>query len=251
MHNAAYLALDLPGRYFKFQAEREELPDLLDLIIELDIRGTNVTIPHKETILPLLDRIDPDAERIGAVNTVKNESGELVGYNTDVYGVEMTFKLAALDPRDRNVLVMGAGGAARSVCAFLSKGRANISLANRTKEKAMVLADRFDHVTVIGPEEIGRSDFDAIVNCTPLGMKGYPDEISVPVEALRPNQFVMDTIYNPPRTKLLQEAEARGANAVSGRDMLIFQAMKAFEIWTGKMPPYEVMAKGFQEGVSQ
>jgi shikimate dehydrogenase/3-dehydroquinate dehydratase type I len=251
MHNAAYRSLDLPGRYFKFPAEQEELPDLLDLIIALDIRGTNVTIPHKEAILPLLDRIDPEAERIGAVNTVKNESGELVGYNTDVHGVEMTFKLADLDPRDRNVLVMGAGGAARSVCAFLSKKHANTYLANRTMGKAMALADRFDHVTAIGPEVIGLMRFDAIVNCTPLGMKGYPDEISVPVEALRPGQFVMDTIYNPPRTKLLQAAEACGANAVSGRDMLIFQAMKAFEIWTGRIPPYEVMAQGFQEGMSR
>lgn len=251
MHNAAYKDLGLPGRYFKFQSEKEGLPDLLELIDRLGIRGTNITIPYKETIVPLLDRLDPEAERIGAVNTVKNEEGEMVGYNTDVYGVELTFQLASVEPKGRNALVMGAGGAARSVCAYLSKAGADICLANRTKEKAAVLADRFGGIEVVEPSAIIGRKFDIIVNCTPLGMKGYPDELSVPADVMAPGQFVMDTIYNPAKTRLLAEAEAHGANAVSGRDMLIYQAMKAFEIWMGVRPRYEVMAQGFAEGMSR
>jgi len=251
MHNAAYKDLGIPGIYLKFQAENADLPDLLEMIVELDIRGTNVTIPHKQAVIPLLDEIDPDAERIGAVNTIRNEAGTLKGFNTDVHGVRMTFEKAGFDPKGRDVLVMGAGGAARAVSAYLSSSRANIFMANRTAEKAKVLADSFDGIEVILLEDVKRHQYDAIVNCTPLGMKGYPDEISVPAEIIRPGQFVMDTIYNPPKTRLVEAGEAKGAKAVSGKDMLIFQAMKAFEIWTGKLPNYDVMRAGFEEGMSR
>lgn len=251
MHNAAYQDLNIPGRYFKFQAEKEELPDLLELMGLLDVRGSNITIPHKETIIQHLDSIDPEAERIGAVNTVLNDSGEFKGFNTDVFGVEMTFKLANVEAKGKRALVMGAGGAARSVCAYLSKAGADIVLANRTADKAKHLAQRFDGIEVIEQPNVASHDYDILVNCTPLGMKGYPDALSIPVEVMRKGQFVMDTIYNPSRTRLVSEAEARGANAVSGRDMLIFQAMKAFEIWTKVLPRYEVMAKGFDEGMSR
>lgn len=251
MHNAAFSDLGIPGIYLKFQAEHEELPDLLGLMVELGIRGTNVTIPHKEAVIPLLDSIDPEAERIGAVNTVKNDDGSLVGFNTDVYGVRMTFEKNRFAPKGKKVLVMGAGGAARAVSAYLSSEGADIFIANRTAEKARALAEAFDGITVIKVEEVPDHHFDAMVNCTPLGMKGYPDEISIPAEAIREGQFIMDTIYNPPMTKLVAEGLARGATAVSGKDMLIFQAMQAFEIWTGVRPKYEVMRAGFEEGMSR
>ncbi|OPY32434.1 MAG: Shikimate dehydrogenase [Methanomassiliicoccales archaeon PtaU1.Bin124] len=251
MHNAAYKDLDIPGRYFKFQSEKHDLPNLLDLIATLGIRGSNITIPYKEEIIQYLDRLDPEAERIGAVNTVKNEDGEMAGYNTDVYGVEMTFQNAGIDPEDKVALVMGAGGAARSVCAYLSKTGARIVLANRTKDKAKVLADRFTGVEVIDPSIVSSRSYDIVVNCTPLGMKGYPDQLSVQADVLGPGQFVMDTIYNPARTRLVAEAEAKGAKAVSGKDMLIYQAMKAFDIWTGATPRFEVMAQGFEEGMNR
>ncbi|MFA5312762.1 MAG: shikimate dehydrogenase [Methanomassiliicoccales archaeon] len=250
MHDAAYVDERIPGKYLKFQAEREDLPDLLEMIAELGIRGTNVTIPHKQSIMQLLDQLDPDAERIGAVNTVKNEGGSLKGYNTDVHGVRMTFEKAGFDPKGRPVLVVGAGGAARAVSAYLSSLKADIYLANRTPDKAKALADSFDGIEVIDLKDMAKRQYDAVVNCTPLGMKGYPDELSVPEEVIRPGQFIMDTIYNPPRTRLVIEGGSRGANAVSGKDMLIFQAMKAFEIWTGVLPKYEVMRAGFEEGMS-
>ena len=251
MHNAAYQDLSLPGRYFKFQSEKDDLPNHLKMIDTLDIRGSNITIPYKEAIVPHLDRLDPEAERIGAVNTVKNEEGDMVGYNTDVYGVEMTFRNAGVDPKGKAALVMGAGGAARSVCAYLSKAGSKIALANRTKDKAMVLADRFTDVEVMDPDAITSKSYDIVVNCTPLGMKGYPDQLSVRSDVLAPGQFVMDTIYNPARTRLVIEAEAKGAKAVSGKDMLIYQAMKAFDIWTGQTPRFEVMARGFEEGMGR
>ncbi|MCE5296914.1 MAG: shikimate dehydrogenase [Euryarchaeota archaeon] len=251
MHNAAYADEGMPGMYLKFQAEKDDLPDLLDMITELEIRGTNVTIPHKQSIVPLLDELDPEAERIGAVNTVKNEDGVMKGFNTDVHGVRMTFEKAGFDPRGKDVLVMGAGGAARAVSSYLSASKANTYMANRTPDKAKALADSFDGIEVIDLNDVAKRRYDAIVNCTPLGMKGYPDELSVPADVIGPGQFIMDTIYNPPKTRLVLEGEARGANAVSGKDMLIFQAMRAFEIWTGTLPKYEVMKAGFEEGMAR
>jgi len=251
MHNAAFRSLSLPGLYLKFQMDRHELTAFTELVGELGVRGFNVTIPYKGAIIELLDKVDPEAERIGAVNTVLNTGGELVGFNTDFYGVQMTFEKAAFDPKGRKVLVVGAGGAARSVLTHLSHCQAEISLYNRTKDKADELAKTFGGTTVVSKEEMLQKEFDAVVNCTPLGMKGYPDELPVDISVLRPGQFVMDTIYNPARTKLVIAAEERGAKAVSGRDMLIYQAMKAFSVWTGIMPEYEVMLAGFQEGISR
>jgi shikimate dehydrogenase/3-dehydroquinate dehydratase type I len=251
MHNAAFRSLSLPGLYLKFQMERQELTAFSELVVDLGVRGFNVTIPYKAAIIELLDKVDPEAERIGAVNTVLNNNGQLVGFNTDVYGVEMTFEKAGLAVKGRPVLVLGAGGAARSVLTYLARNEAEVFLYNRTRPKAEELAKTFGGITVVGQEDVPRREYDAVVNCTPLGMKGYPDELPVERSVLRPGMFVMDTIYNPARTRLVAAAEESGAKAVSGRDMLIYQAMRAFSVWTGKMPDYEVMLSGFQEGISR
>jgi len=248
MQNAAFRAAAVRGIYLKWVTMVDELEDFLDVVEALGIRGFNVTIPHKETVIPLLDRVDPVAERIGAVNTVVNEDGSLVGRNTDVIGVERTFERNGVDVKGRAALVLGAGGASRSVLAFLVGKGADVDITNRTMGKAETLAKMFgaDAVTSRVAEE---KQYDIIVNCTPLGMKGFPQEMSISPHVLREGQFVMDTVYNPPVTPLLAEASRKNAIAVNGKDMLIYQALASFEMWTGKAVEYDVMERAFREAL--
>ncbi|HQN76072.1 MAG TPA: shikimate dehydrogenase [Methanomassiliicoccales archaeon] len=248
MHNAAFRAAAVRGVYLKWVTMVDELEDFLDVVEVLGIKGFNVTIPHKETIVPLLDRVDPVAERLGAVNTVVNEGGSLVGRNTDVIGVERTFEGHGVDVKGRTALVLGAGGASRSVLSFLMSKGADADITNRTMGKAESLAKTFgaEAVTARVAEE---KAYDIIVNCTPLGMKGFPQEMSISPHVLREGQFVMDTVYNPPVTPLLAEAARKNAIAVNGKDMLIYQALASFEMWTGKAVDYEVMDKAFREAL--
>jgi shikimate dehydrogenase/3-dehydroquinate dehydratase type I len=248
MHNAAFRSVAVRGIYLKWVTMVDELEDFLDVVEALGIKGFNVTIPHKESIIPLLDRIDPVAERIGAVNTVANEEGSLVGRNTDVIGVERTFQRHGVEVKGRAALVLGAGGASRSVLSFLVAKGADVDITNRTMGKAESLAKAFgaDAVTARVAEE---KQYDIIVNCTPLGMKGFPQEMSISPHVLREGQFVMDTVYNPPVTPLLAEASRKNAIAVNGKDMLIYQALASFEMWTGKAVEYDIMERAFREAL--
>jgi len=249
MHEAAFAETGVPGRYLSFPLKTEELEDFLQVAVEYDLRGFNVTIPHKESIIPLLDRLDPSADRVRAVNTVLIESGEFIGHNTDVHGIEMTFKESGIQPKGKRALVVGAGGAARACCAFLSSAGAKVSVYNRTREKAEALARSFRNCRTTDLDSISIDEHDIIINCTPVGMKGFPDEMSVPPAALREGQFVMDTVYNPPETRLLREAKARGAVVANGERMLVHQALRSFELWTAKVPSYEVMARAVREAM--
>ena len=249
MHNAAFRALDVRGMYFKLPAAPVELESVTRIMLDLDMRGMNVTIPHKESIISLLDRLDLPALKVGAVNTITNDKGTLMGSNTDLYGVAKTFELANFDVKDKEVLVVGAGGASRAVCAYLSEAGAKVRITNRTSTKAASLADKFDNVTAVEFDTLGKSKYAALVNCTPVGMKGFPDGLPVPIEAIQKDMLVLDTIYNPEVTKLLAVAKEKGALPVSGKNMLIHQAMRSFEIWTGKVPAYEVMEQAFKEAL--
>lgn len=249
MHNAAYKATAVRGIYLKWVTMKDELEDLLDMVVSLGVRGFSVTIPHKEDIVPLLDKIDPAAERIGAINTVINEGGTLVGKNTDMIGVERTFEKNNVDVKGKNALVLGAGGASRSVLSYLSTKGAEIDITNRTMGKAESLAKMFSNVTAVGKRVLEEKQYDIIVNCTPLGMKGFPQESPVAPHVLREGQFVMDTVYNPTVTPILAEASQKGAVAVNGKDMLIYQALASFELWTGKAAEYDVMERAFREAL--
>jgi shikimate dehydrogenase/3-dehydroquinate dehydratase type I len=247
LHQAALEHLGISGRYLRFPANSAELDKLLEIVRELRIRGINVTIPHKEAIIPLLDEVDDSAIRAGAVNTVLNENGRLVGLNTDVDGVAGTFASAGISPDGKRALILGAGGAAKACCAYLIETGASLSVVNRSRERAEKLAERFQGTDILSEGEALRAEFDIVINCTPLGMKGFPDSLPIDPEIFREGQFVMDTIYNPPKTRFLEEAERKGAITRSGIEMLIYQALSAFEVWTGLSPPFEVMAKKIRE----
>jgi 3-dehydroquinate dehydratase/shikimate dehydrogenase len=243
MHNAAFLSLDIPGLYLPIPTMDEELEELLDLSLELNMMGFNVTIPHKEKIVPLLDKLDETASKTKAVNTVVIQDGEFTGMNTDVYGVAKTFEKAEMRVKGKRVLVIGAGGAARACIYHLTSAGARTSLVNRTRLRADVLANDFPGVQVIEKDDAERLPFDVIINCTPLGMRGFPDEPPISSQIFREGQFVFDTVYNPRITRFLADAQGRGAVIQSGQEMLVQQAIKAFEAWTGRSPSYEVMSE--------
>lgn len=241
MHNAAFATLGIPGRYVVLPTMEHELETLFQVAVELDLRGFNVTIPHKISIMPFLDRLDASAERIGAVNTVLIEDGQFIGYNTDIYGATMALRSVGVEGKGTKALVIGAGGASRAVVSALSDLGAKTFVCNRTKERAEALARSFKNVLSIEVTNAQNEDFDVVINCTPLGMKGFPDELPIGSEVLRSGQVVMDTIYNPPKTRFLAEAERKGGTIVNGEAMLVHQGLKAFEIFTSKPASYEVM----------
>lgn len=247
MQNAALRSTGTRGIYLSWVTLSDELEDILDVVDALGIRGFNVTIPHKEGVMGYLDRVDPMAERIGAVNTVVNEDGKLVGRNTDLNGVQMTFQRNEVDVKGKMALVLGAGGASRAVLAFLTSQGAEVDINNRTMGRAEALAKVFEGVSPVGRRVAEEKRYDIVVNCTPLGMKGFPQEIPISPHCLQERQFVMDTVYNPPTTPLLAEAARKGAKAVNGKDMLIYQALASFELWTGKAAEYDVMERAFRE----
>jgi 3-dehydroquinate dehydratase/shikimate dehydrogenase len=248
MHNAAFAALGIPGRYFKLETRKDELTKLKPIALAYGLRGFNVTIPYKEEIMPLLDSLDEVAERVKAVNTVVIEEGMLIGTNTDAFGVRRTIELAGVEAHGKRALLVGAGGAARACAAALSELGASVSITNRTASKARRLADEFDGESLPMKEAVKR-EFDIVINCTPLGMVGFPDELPIAPSVFREGQFVMDVIYNPPRTRFLSEAERKGAVTRNGQEMLVHQAARAFELWTGKWPPTDVMTEALRRSL--
>lgn len=246
LHRSAFEAADIAGAFLKFPAHESELPQLMDIMRDLDIAGLNVTIPHKESVMEHLDKIEASAEEVGAVNVIVNRKGRLIGMNTDVSGLAQAFRAAGADVKEKRSLIIGAGGAARACAAFLRREGADIVIANRTRSRAEDVARRFSG-RVADLDEAAGMDFDVIVNCTPLGMEGFPSQLPIDPAVFRPGQAVMDVIYNPERTPFLTEAEDRGCKTIPGREMLIYQAMDAFEAWTGQRPSYEVMAEAVRK----
>src|SRR5271155_5450345 len=218
-----------------------DLRDFLAAVGPLGIAGFSVTLPHKEKILRHLDGCDALAASIGAVNTVVvRGGGKLYGYNTDYVGVLRALE-RRIPLRGSRVLILGAGGAARAVAFALAQGGASVCIWARRRARAMALA------RAVGGEAVGRSGvrrefFDAVVNATPGGM--HPRTSQSPLEARELNcRLLFDTIYRPRRTKLMQLAERRGVETVSGLEMFVAQGAAQWEIWTGKRAPVEAMRR--------
>jgi 3-dehydroquinate dehydratase / shikimate dehydrogenase len=236
MQNAGFGARHVNAVYLPFLVR--DLKDFIKAVTPLRIRGFSVTIPHKQTILRHLDGCEELAEKIGAVNTVVVRRGRLYGYNTDYVGV-----LRALQQRialeNSRVLILGAGGAARAVAFALNAAGASISIWARRMEQAKALA-RTAGGNAIERKHLRTEFFDAIVNATPVGMHPHIDVSPLAANELN-CRLVFDTIYRPRRTKLLQLAEARGIQTVSGVDMFVAQGTAQFEIWTGQRAPEKEM----------
>ena len=255
MHNSAFAALGLDCVYTAFDVHPDDIGKAADAIRALGISGVNVTIPHKQAIIPHLDEVSPDAKHTGAVNTVENEGGRLTGYNTDVGGfMRDAREELGISPEGVSIMLLGAGGAARAVIsAFGMNGAKRIAIANRTPGKAGKLAEEFGRFfpdTVIHPVDSGDAGAmtkelgltDLLVNSTSGGMEGASG-LEINIDALRDGAAVYDLVYKPRETKLVKEAKALGHKAVGGLGMLLYQGALSFEIWTGENAPVDVMRK--------
>lgn len=236
MHSAAFTASGIDGIYLPF--ETDDLDGVEEVVRGYGIRGLNVTIPHKQAIMEHLDCVEKDAEAIGAVNTVTNEEGRLIGSNTDVIGIGTALDRAGIDVDDRRVLVMGSGGSARACMRYMSKHGCDVVVTGRNRDTGRRLASEFG-ATYKEPSSVPVMMYDLIVNCTPVGM--YSDgPYPVNIEQIRRGQDVLDMVYGK-ETPLVRHALAVGSRAARGEDMLAGQGAASFETWTGRGGMLDVM----------
>ena len=261
MYNESFRLLGMDRVYLCFDTEHADLGSIVRSLRQMNVFGFNLTMPDKERVLPFLDEIDPAAKMIGAVNTVKNENGTLIGYNTDGIGYMRSVREAGCDPAASEMTLLGAGGAAASIAVHAAlNGVPALHIVNRrgrSWEKALRLADTISSNTGCRADVTDISDADAVRNCirksslltnaTSVGMA--PNEDATPIADpswLHPDLLVSDIIYNPRQTRLLREAEAQGCRSLNGLQMLLYQGAAAFHIWTGRdMPVEEVHRKYF------
>lgn len=243
VHNAAFRALGLDWAYVALEVAAGDGCAAVAGVRALGLRGLSVTYPHKEAVVPALDRLGPAARAVGAVNTVYWEGGDLVGEMTDGAGVVDALRAdEGFDPAGARCVVLGAGGAARAAIVALAEAGAEVIVVNRTAgraEAAVSLAAGRARVGVV--DDV--TGADVVVNATPVGMEGVSaGDTPVEVDLLKPGQLVVDLVYRPLRTPLLEAARLRGARPVTGLGPLLHQATKAFRFWTGEEPPLEVMS---------
>ena len=251
MHNAAIEALNIDYVYVPFHVLPEDLEQAVRGLRALSIAGVNVTIPHKEQIIEHLDGVGESAARIRSVNTVINCNGRLKGETTDGPGFLRSAEAAWGKFDGANVLILGAGGSAKAVAFALADAGCRIVIANRTTQRGVALAQALTEVFGDGrstavpllseelPDQVRGAD--VLVNTSSVGMHPDVDGIPLSPELLRRDLLVYDLIYNPAKTRLVREAEARGAHAVTGLKMLVYQGALSFEMWTGVEAPIEVM----------
>ena len=254
MHNLAFKLTDLDYIYLPFDITSSNLKDTLKGMVALGITGFNVTIPHKEKVIPFLNEISEGAGIVGAVNTIVNDNGKLHGYNTDVHGIIESLKGYKKDLSGSVVSIIGSGGAARSLVFTLIRyfHVKKIHIINRTLERADTIKTYFSakmhfekiFTHILFPPEIIKvlSKSKLIVNATSIGM--FPKEYDSPTkiaESFHSNQLVFDIIYNPINTKFLGLAAREGATTINGLKMFLEQGAHSFELWTGKpMPTKEI-----------
>ena len=250
MHNVAFRHLDIQARYEALDVPPEALPAAVEALRAPDMLGANVSVPHKLAVAGLVDELGEGARLVGAVNTVVNRHGRLVGHNTDGSGFLRALADLELDPRGLRVLLLGAGGAARSVAAALLRaGVARLAVYNRTPVRAEELAAGFGH---LGPiEAVGQAaleervrEAELLVNATTVGMEhdGVAEDVSpLPPGVLPRRGAVIDLIYRPAWTRLLRESEGAGLTVQNGLPMLVYQGAEAFETWLGRVAPTAVM----------
>lgn len=250
---AALDDLKIDAEYRAYEVSPGDVGGFVESLRSESVLGINVTVPHKEAVMPFLDEIDDWAVEAGAVNTIVNRSGRLAGYNTDGYGFLRALRESGgLDPAGKSALILGAGGSAKGVVqALLRVGVGSLAIANRTLARAESLAElarsRGVDAEAIPLESDGLQDAarsaQLIVNCTSLGMTHGPDETASPLRAdqIPPTALVYDLVYNPALTPLLSEAEQAGATTLGGITMLVYQGAASFEIWLERPAPVGVM----------
>lgn len=249
MHNAAFENLGLDYCYLPFLVH----PNFLDLAVEairaLNMVGVNVTVPHKESVIPLLDSINEEALFIGAVNTIVNFKGKLTGYNTDGRGFMRLLSENHITADNKKILVVGAGGASRAISYYLSEKANILYLFDIDKNKLEKLVSDLSRIrtNVSSLKHLENlNEFEIIINATPLGLK-KEDPFPFDVLALTSDQTVCDLIYK--KTRLLEYASKKGCRTIDGLGMLLWQGVLAFELWTNIPPPVDIMRNALLKGI--
>ncbi len=247
MHNHALSHVGYNGVYLAFRTEN--IGNAVSGMKSLNIKGASITIPHKISVLAFLDELDDTAEKIGAVNTVVNRQGVLTGYNSDGLGaVKALSEKTTL--HDKDVVIIGAGGAARAIGFGIISAGGRVTVLNRTASKGEKLArdlgSEFQPLT-----NLKKTKCQILINTTSVGMT--PDIHAMPIqrEDLDPSMLVMDIVYNPLKTRLLKEAETIGCITTDGVSMFVYQGALQFELWTGINAPVEVMRKAVLNALSE
>jgi shikimate dehydrogenase len=247
MHNNAFQDLGLDAFYQAFEVKSNQLGNAIRGIRALGIQGFNVTIPHKVSVMEYLDDIDSQALAIGAVNTVKNRNGKLIGYNTDGIGYTAGLKTIVNQLENQNVLLVGAGGAARGIAISLANTSIkSLTITNRTIEKASSIIKKCNQDIILDVIELHHAEekldqFDIIINTTSVGLYPNVEEIPLKLTNIKKGTIVSDIIYNPFYTKWLHLANEMGGVVQNGIPMFVNQGALAFEIWTGMKPNLNIM----------
>ena len=253
MHNFIYQKLGIDVEYKKWEISPNNLKSHIEKINNENFIGANITVPYKEKIVPLLDEIRNEAKFTGAVNTIVKNNNKLIGYNTDVYGIEQTLDIKLMNDVINNAVIFGAGGAAKAAFfVLLQRGLNNLTIVNRTKSNALKMISKFNNVncdqTIITLNEKSQIksaclSADLIINTTILGMKGSGYEDISPIDStfIDSNSVIFDMVYNPTKTPLIKIALERNANIIEGLNMLVYQALKSIELWTGIRPSFDDM----------
>ena len=251
MHNAALGTLGLNYVYLALRVPQAALADAVSGARTLNMAGMNVTHPHKINILGLLDELDESASMVGAVNTVKNDGGRLVGYNTDGAGAVRALESEVGKLAGHKALLLGAGGAARAIAFSLVRKGVKLTIANRTASKALELAAAIKRGVGVDVEQVGirrkeltkaTKQVDILINATTIGMYPNINRTLVTAGMMHRELIVNDIVYEPLQTRLLREAKKAGARTVTGLGMLVHQGALSFEIWADKRAPVRVMA---------
>jgi shikimate dehydrogenase len=247
MHNAALKAAGIDAFYGAF--ESADLKGSVRGMRALGICGMSVTIPFKTDVIPCLDGLDPLAERIGAVNTIVNRDGFLMGYNTDGLGAMRALR-EVKDLKDKKCAIVGAGGAARAIGFMARENGMTVTVVNRSENRGRQLAD-FLKSPFAPLKEIGKLEIDVLIQTTPVGMFPKEGASPVPGDLFQRGMVVMDAIYNPLETKMLKDARARGCITVGGLEMFIHQGASQFRLWAGLEAPLNVMRHAVTEALAK
>lgn len=259
MQQAAFDAAGIEARYLLWETARTDLSARTADLRAPEMLGANVTIPYKVDALSLVDECDPLAARVGAINTIVNRSGHLIGYNTDVYGFMQALASSVAPPfasQGKCAMIIGSGGGARAAAmGLLEGGIAELTVLGRTPAYLATFLQQLEALAAVlhstaklravlldspaVPQFLSRADL--VVNATPVGLHEDLAMQLIDVDALPTSTLVMDMIFNPPRTPLLRAAEAHGCTAINGLSMLLYQGARAFELWTGLAAPIEAM----------
>ena len=253
IHNSAFRELDLDCTYIAYKIPKNELSSGLDALKKIKISGFNVTIPHKIDIIKFLDELDENSKLIGASNTVTNHNDTLTGFNTDMEGFLEPILQREIEIKNTNVLLFGAGGAARAIAVGFAKQNAKkITIVNRTIDNAKELADLTkklglnSEVTTMKNFVDTNTKYDFIINSTSIGMNN--EDFPIQQELIDEKSVIYDIVYKPINTSLIKMAKKSNSTIIYGYEMLLGQAVKSFEIWTDKKAPYDAMKKAILGG---